>query len=161
MEKVEYERKYKLKELPSSRLLRKEILIFQAYIFTEPYELRIRRYNEEYILTMKDDKIENRLEWEVTIPKWVFNGLLQHIDGREIEKIRYSIPYNDLILEIDEFKRRLKGLIILECEFPNEEAYNKFKLPKWISFEKELTGDKAYLNKNLALYGIPPCNNSG
>jgi adenylate cyclase len=55
---------------------------------------------------------------------------------------------NGLICEIDVFGGDLAGLVLAEVELPNEEA--AFRLPEWLTIEREVTDDSAYTNSALA-----------
>lgn len=155
LEKMEVEKKYLIKSLPEPKLLCKGVLLNQGYLFTEPYEIRVRRFGTKYYLTVKSQGTLSRQEWSQQIPRWVFEALWPYTEGRRIEKTRYSIHFQDLILEVDEYHGNLEGLIILECEFPNEETARSFVLPIWAKNSIDITDDNTYKNKHLAEYGLP------
>lgn len=98
----------------------------------------------------------SRDEWEQPVPDWAFETLWPNTEGRRIEKIRYAMPYSGLMLEVDEFLGALRELVILECEFSTLEQASSFVLPSWAEPAIEVTDEKAYKNKSLALNGIPP-----
>jgi len=150
---MEIEKKYRLRELPLD--LENGESILQGYIVAEKDEARLRRKGGQCFLTCKNDGTLSREEWEVEIPEWVFDILWQKTEGRRIEKFRYSkkMPFG-LTLEVDIYLNHLKGLITLEVEFPSEASANSFTLPEGIQGE-DVTCDKRYKNKNLALYGLP------
>ena len=54
-----------------------------------------------------------------------------------IDKIRYKIPYQGFVWEVDEFLGDNAGLVVAEIE-----------LPGWIG--EEVTGDRRYANSALA-----------
>ena len=62
-----------------------------------------------------------------------------------IEKTRYTIPFQDFIWEVDEFKGENKGLVFAEIELESEGQ--QFEKPPWIG--KEVTNDSRYYNANL------------
>ena len=74
-------------------------------------------------------------------------------EGKRLEKTRYEIPYQDRTIELDIYRVNLDGLLSAEVEFPSEEASDLFTPPEW--FGREVTGDKAYKNQSLALFGLP------
>ena len=74
-------------------------------------------------------------------------------EGKRIEKIRYEIEYETSLIELDIYRGSLEKLITAEVEFKTESESTKFQTPSW--FGREITDDKRYKNKNLALYGIP------
>jgi len=159
---MEIEKKFRLNCLPEPKILGVGNSILQGYLFTEPCEMRVRQYGKNYYLTVKTDdneikkvdKILKRQEWNQEIPKWVFNALWPYTKGRRIEKTRYLIPFQKYNIEIDEYSGKLNGLIILECEFPNEETAQVFNLPEWVKTAIDVTFNDAYKNKNLAEHGL-------
>lgn len=150
---MEIERKFRLKRLPL--VCREGVFIAQGYLFTDGGELRVRVRGDHFYLTIKGEGSISRNEWEVEIPRWVFDTLWPKTEGRRVEKTRYTIPYNGLMLEVDNYLRDLIGLIVLECEFRDEEAAEEFKLPEWIQGALDVTSEPAYKNKNLAVHGMP------
>lgn len=150
---MEIERKWKLEKLPKDRMPRVHIL--QGYIVAESNEIRLRKKGNRFFMTAKSDGTLVREEWETEIPKWVFEILWPKTEGKRIEKYRYSrIAPDGLLWEFDEYIGPLKGLVVLEIEFPNEDLANNFVLLKGIRAE-EVTSDKRFKNKNLALNGLP------
>jgi adenylate cyclase len=65
-----------------------------------------------------------------------------------LRKLRYEIPWKDLLIEIDIYRGKLSGLVVAEVEFPNRATRRKFKPPSW--FGREVTGEKRYSNVRLA-----------
>lgn len=152
---MEHERKFILEKFPSPDILGKGEFLRQGYLLTKPYELRIRHFKNKYYITVKGSGTLSRQEWEKQIPKWVFEALWPNTESCRIEKTRYFILFKNVIIEVDEFHKKLKSLFLLECEFPDEEIAKKFHLPFWAKDAKEVTGDKRYHNKYLALNGLP------
>ncbi len=149
---LEIERKWHLKELPQfiSRDLDnfKKLEIVQAYLCRRPV-IRIRRENDEYILTYKGDGYKIREEYNLPLNENAFNDLLQKCTGSIIYKDRYIIPLeNGFNAELDVFKQNYEGLILLEVEFKSEEEADSFEAPLW--FDKEVTGVKEYTNSYLS-----------
>ncbi len=160
---MEIERKYLIKKLPEdlSKYNFKEIE--QGYLCNNP-TVRIRKIGNDYILTYKSkikssdtkktDKaiINNEVELQLTMDAYLH--LREKIDSNLICKKRYYIPLMDgLTAELDIFEGKLKGFIMAEVEFPDEEAADSFIPPAW--FGRELTSDKRFSNHNLSkLSGI-------
>jgi len=117
--------------------------------------MRVRHYINKYYLTVKSTGSLTRQEWNEIIPKWVFKALWRYTEGRRIEKVRYTIPFRSLNLEVDLYHGNLKGLLVLECEFSNEKMARNFQLPDWAKGAIDITENESYKNKNLALYGAP------
>ncbi len=150
---TEIERKFRLDFIPSIDLGQGEE-IFQGYLLVNDGELRIRRKAGRSYITVKGDGTLSREEWEAEVPAWVFDQLWPATDGRRIEKTRYPIQHEGMTLELDEYHGSLKGLVILECEFLSLEASQAFELPEWASDAVDVTAEKAYKNKNLAVQGM-------
>jgi CYTH domain-containing protein len=150
---MEIEKKYKLDKLPDN--LGEGLHIIQGYLFSGENELRLRKKGDKYLLTYKSGGTLSRKELEIGIPKWLFNVMWPLTRGRVIEKIRrFRVLPNGLKLEFDEYLGALKGLMILEVEFADEDFANDFILPEYIR-GVDVTSDMNYKNKNLALYGCP------
>ncbi|MEO0166524.1 MAG: adenylate cyclase, partial [candidate division WOR-3 bacterium] len=94
-----------------------------------------------------------RDEREIQLSQKQLRVLWPITKGRRIEKIRYKIKSDNKIIYLDIYKGKLKGLKIAEVEFKSVKEAKKFKPPEW--FGKEVTYDKRYKNKNLAIYGKP------
>jgi CYTH domain-containing protein len=58
-----------------------------------------------------------------------------------------------LTAEVDVYEGALAGLITAEVEFSSEEASSAFAPPGWLG--REVTGDKRYANRALAVDGLP------
>ena len=147
---MEIERKFLVKrkmmpknyaELPSNELE-------QAYIITDPV-LRIRKKDDEYILTYKGPGFMTRQEEEYPLTKEAYEKLLTKTEGIIISKTRYKIPEdNNLTIELDVFHKDLEGLILAEVEFPNIEMANNYNPPSW--FEREVTNEGTFHNSSLS-----------
>lgn len=151
---MEIERKFLLQELPWVPADGGEDIL-QGYLITEHGELRLRRRGSDCFITVKGDGTISREEWEREIPEWVFVQLWPATYGRSLEKTRYTIDHNGSMMEVDVYHGTLQGLLILECEFESEEKANRFRFPDWAEGAVEVTEDKAYKNKNLAIKGFP------
>jgi len=154
-EQLEIERKFVLPKLPEDLITSVQgDEIKQGYLLREKgQELRIRKRNQEYWMTLKQGRGLSRIEHECSIPPEQFEMLWPLTAGQRIEKIRYTIKQQGLLFEIDCFKGSLDPLIILEVEFENFEASRKFKIPAFAS--REVTEDENYKNASLAISGLP------
>lgn len=158
----EIERKFLVKSKPTIPPDAEIQQITQAYLFvSDEREERIRRTESngrvEYTKTVKTTKDESGLqrgEDESPITEGEYKSLLLSAKGKIIDKTRYVIPHdNGLKLEYDIYEGSLKGLEVVEVEFPNVEASNQFTPPAW--FGADVTSHKGLKNKNLAMKGIP------
>ncbi len=142
---MEIERKFLIKELPD--LSKYEYVdIEQGYLSTSPV-VRIRKKNDNYILTYKGGGLMAREEIEAALTKEAYEHLLTKIDGHAITKRRYLIPLNPYLIELDVFSGHMKGLIMAEVEFPSIEEANSFIPPLW--FGADVTEDRRYHNSNM------------
>jgi len=148
---IEIERKYLIKALPENLDSLESHIIAQGYISREPV-VRIRKWDEEYILTIKS-KGFSHIEVEKNLSKDEYNSLSQMVIGNTIEKTRYIIPlapygYPDLKLELDIFHSFLEGLIIGEVEFPSIEKAESFVAPDFLG--EDVSDNPKYYNSYLS-----------
>ena len=154
---MEIEKKFLVKQLPVNLLRYEKKVIEQGYLCADPI-VRIRKSNEEYILTYKSVQgINEHLkqlakvcnEVELPLTKESYEHLRNKVDGYLVCKTRYLIPLeNGRTAELDIFHKQLEGLVIVEVEFPDEEAIYDFVAPEW--FGEEVSQDHRYSNSNLA-----------
>lgn len=144
---MEIERKFLMKMPPRNLGSYESAQIEQAYLCTQPV-IRIRKKNDEYILTYKSVGLLEREELEVPLDEKSYQHLLKKCDGNVITKTRYFIPIEDgLTVEVDIFKHGFDGLIIAEVEFPDLETATAFRPPIWL--KNEVTQDPRFQNSNL------------
>jgi adenylate cyclase len=151
----EIERKFHLAQRPEGLLEHPAAKIRQGYVaITEPgTEVRIRKEGKRHFLTIKEGHGQVRGEQEVEITPSQFASLWPLTKGSRIRKVRYEVPHEGHTIQVDLYRRKLKGLITAEVEFPDEEAARQFQAPPWLG--REVTGDEIYSNQNLARHGIP------
>ena len=145
---MEIERKYLVRELPGDLTSYPFHEIEQAYLCTDPV-VRIRKQDEEYILTYKSKGLLAHEEYNLPLTKASYEHLKTKADGNVITKRRYLIPLTDgLTVELDLFSGVFDGMILAEVEFPTEEAAYSFTPPDW--FTEEVTFQKEYHNSYLS-----------
>ena len=152
---TEVERKFRLSGLPPPAILGEGVEISQGYLVTDPGELRSRSIDGRLYLTVKGDGTISRKESEIQIPAHVFEALWPHTERTRVVKTRYSVHHEGFLLEVDEYRGHLAGLITLECEFRSEKAAATLRLPEWARDAVEVTEARSYKNKNLAIHGLP------
>lgn len=147
---MEIERKF----LISSENIPKNIgeypfhMIEQAYLCTNPV-VRVRRQDEEFILTYKGQGMMVREEYNLPLTKEGYCHLLQKADGIIITKKRYLIPLDGShTIELDEFHGDYEGLLLAEVEFSSEREANEFIKPDW--FGEDVTFDSRYHNSVMS-----------
>lgn len=145
---VEIERKF----LVSSEEWREDAdgtLLRQGYLNTgKNCIVRVRTAGDKAYLTIKGATTGiSRPEYEYEIPLDDANVLLETLAQQPIiEKVRYCIPRQGHVWEVDEFLGKNSGLVLAEVELEDEgECVNK---PGWVG--KEVTDDARYRNAALA-----------
>lgn len=108
--------------------------------------VRVRLTPDTGYLTIKGKTVGiSRPEYEYSIPKEDALALLE-LCGSELSKVRYHIPWEGRVWEVDEFEGANAGLIVAEIELPDEHA--TFSKPEWIA--EEVTSDRRYGNNFLS-----------
>jgi len=145
---MEIERKYLVKTLPENLNQYECLAIEQAYLNREPV-IRIRKQNEDYILTYKGKGMMIREEYNLPLDRASYEHLREKADGKVITKKRYLIPIeNHLKIELDIFEGFHKGIILAEVEFPDEKTCHSFCPPDW--FGEEVTMREEYHNNYMS-----------
>ena len=122
--------------------------IEQGYLCTEPV-VRIRREDNDYILTYKSKGLMIREEYNLPLTPEAYRHLKTKIDGKLIQKRRYLIPAGQgLTIELDIFEGELAPLCLAEVEFPDTDSANSYVPPEW--FQDEVTYDPNYHNSSLS-----------
>lgn len=121
----------------------------QGYLLTDPSKtIRVRETSEKGFITIKGISVgATRPEYEYEIPVAEAKELLDQFAVSELSKVRYEIPVENHIWEIDEFFGDNKGLIVAEIELLKEDEH--FLIPDWIDIE--VTSEEKYYNSNLTI----------
>src|SRR5205814_3057707 len=129
----EIERKYLVRWLPDKIKRSRRYLIAQGYLATEPggRHVRLRQKGKAASLTFKVGRGAHREEREIKLSAKQFTALWPATVGRRLYKVRYEMPWKNLLIEIDIYRRKHRGLVVAEVEFPNRTACRKFKTPTW------------------------------
>ncbi|MGI6069459.1 MAG: CYTH domain-containing protein [Blautia sp.] len=150
---MEIERKFLIKSLPANLTGYPSQLIEQGYLCTKPV-VRIRRQDQDYILTYKSAGLMSREEYNLPLTQESYLHLRGKTDGLLITKTRYRIPIgNGLTAELDVFHGSHDGLTLVEVEFPTEDAANAFVPMPW--FGEEVTYSTKYHNSTLSTHPYP------
>ncbi len=167
MKHLEIERKFLLppcsikKFLKRNAIAYKKVPIEQFYLKSSAKGVdRYRRIGKRFIHTKKSGSGLVRQEYEESIDKRRYKKAMRKNRGGVLKKERYIFTLGDFKGELDRFKGSLKGLNLLEIEFPDELSARAFKLPK--PFAKlvlaEVTEDprfsNAYLSKSMRIPSI-------
>ena len=123
-------------------------VIRQGYLSTVAQRtVRVRLAGDQAYLTVKGPSVgATRAEFEYEIPVADAEQLLAMCEGPLIEKIRYRIPADEVVWEVDEFQGDNAGLLVAECELKT--ADQEFARPEWLG--NEVTDDARYYNANLS-----------
>ncbi|MBE5807129.1 MAG: hypothetical protein E7317_02180 [Clostridiales bacterium] len=103
--------------------------------FTRTFKRRI-----DFMSCMEDEAEISREEYEALIAE-------ADPERRPIIKVRYRIPYMGQLLEVDIYPF-WTDRAVLEIELPDEQA--RTDIPAWIRVLREVTGERAYSNAELA-----------
>jgi CYTH domain-containing protein len=152
---MEIERKFLVVDMPATLKSMDGISIRQGYvdIADTDFELRLRQKGDRFYQTIKQGSGLVRQEYEIEITRDQFQSLWPLTEDRRIQKIRYKLPVDDFICELDIFEERLEGLHLVEVEFETVELSSAFTPPPW--FGDEVTDDRRYKNRQLATHGLP------
>ncbi len=112
--------------------------------------------NISYSRTIKVDVpntqgIVRREEIEEISPE-EYENLFTQREGKVIQKTRYYVPLNSLVLEVNMFHGDLEGRLLGEIEFGNYEQALAFNKPEWMG--RIVTEEIS--NRTLAMGGIIP-----
>ncbi len=151
----EIERKFLVDRIPADLDEDRSRRISQGYLAVdESVEVRLRRIDDERLITAKKGSGETREEIEVPLEAGAFDRLWKLTESRRIAKRRFQVPLEDgHCAEVDVYSGDLEGLVVAEVEFSSEEEGDGFRAPEW--FGRELTGDHRYANQELAMHGRP------
>ena len=145
---MEIERKFLLKKLPEHLDRYPCHRIEQGYLCTEPV-VRIRRQDDDYILTYKSKGLLAREEYNLPLTKEAYDHLAPKTDGLLIQKTRYKIPFLEkYTIELDIFDGELAPLTLAEEEFESVDEANAFVPPEW--FGEDVTYSTEYHNSTLS-----------
>lgn len=151
---IEIERKFLLDGLPAALAFARRRAILQGYLAIDgDTEVRVRRTPDGSTLTIKHGSGEVRVEEELALGERQADALWELTEGRRLQKSRRVMRVEGFDVEVDEYAGALDGLVVAEIEFIDEETSQAFEAPAW--FGRELTGDPAYANRNLAMFGLP------
>jgi len=147
----EIERKFLVKRVPDNLKKLRCSTIEQGYLATESpgRQVRLRKRGHTASLTVKIGRGSHREEREIKLSPKQFAALWPGTAGRRLRKVRYEIPWDNVLIELDIYRGRHAGLVVAEVEFPDRASYRRFKAPSW--FGREVTGEKRYSNVRLAL----------
>lgn len=129
---IELEKTYLAKEIPKGINSKKDMLdIYIPKSAIHPVT-RIRKNGENYEITKKSpiNKEDRSKQNEDTIILSEQEYCeLKELEGKRLEKDRYLMKYKGKTAEIDIFKGKLKGLVLIDFEFETEKEKDDFQIP--------------------------------
>jgi CYTH domain-containing protein len=150
----EIERKFVVDRLPDELAAGASQHIRQGYLSIEPAEVRLRsRGDATYELTVKSLGGLSRTEVNLPLTAEQFEELWPLVQ-RSIEKNRALHEVEGWTAEVDVYRDKLAGLVLVEVEFRSEADAQAFTPPAW--FGVEVTEDPRYRNVSLAVADEPP-----
>ncbi|MEX0328955.1 MAG: CYTH domain-containing protein [Ruegeria sp.] len=152
---MEIERKFLVAAMPDLSGAQK-VVVRQGYLTApdDSTELRLRQKNDVYFLTLKGGGDVARVERETEISGEQFATFWPETAGRRVEKERFTGALPDgHTFELDVFLGDLAPLRLVEIEFASEAEALDYTPPDW--FGADVSRDKRYKNKTLAIDGIP------
>jgi CYTH domain-containing protein len=125
-------------------------------VVSDDFEERLRKSTVNgittYTCTTKQGNGLTREEEEHESDQAAWDSVIDLRQGKLIKKTRYKLDLNGYIGELDLYEEPA-GLCTLEIEFPSEYEAKSFTIDRFNALGEviEVTGDKTYSNKNLAL----------
>ena len=151
---IEIERKFIPKHLPDNLEQYPFHIIEQGYLCTSPV-VRIRKLDDNYILTYKSSGLLAHEEYELPLSEEGYLHLKEKTDGILITKHRSLIPCDSShTIELDIFHGHFEGVLLAEVEFSSTEDAERFVPPEW--FGKDVTYDVRFHNSIMSSGNISP-----
>ncbi|MGI8603095.1 MAG: CYTH domain-containing protein [Verrucomicrobiales bacterium] len=147
---AEIERKFLVAILPPRWQRHPHAAIAQGYLAIGSCgeEVRLRRIGRRHFLTVKRGRGTIRQEVEIALTSRQFSILWPLTKGRRLRKSRYRMPHGRLIIELDIYHGKNRGLKVAEIEFPSSAASQRFRPEAWMG--REVTAESQFQNQNLA-----------
>ena len=116
----------------------------------------------EFFETIKTGAGLKRGEIEIELSRKQFKAIWPAARGRRLEKIRYTLKWRRIKIELDVYKKDLAGLKVVEVEFKSRKQASDFSPPPW--FGREVTGEDEYKNQcsrsktdEMSCHRLGPC----
>jgi len=142
---IEIERKFLLRDDSWQASADSGVIIRQGYLAgSEKSSIRVRIAGDQANINIKSATLDiTRQEYEYPIPVVDANEMLDSLcEGPLIEKIRYHVPNEKHLWEIDVFSGDNQGLVVAEVELGS--ADENFERPGWLG--EEVSDDTRYYN---------------
>lgn len=131
---VELELTFLVKSLPQDFRSLENKEVYDIYIPSTVVHpvLRIRKNGNSYEITKKQpiDDGDRSEQTEQTIPLTEAEFVeLSQLPGKRVRKIRYYLPWQGQMAELDVFQDDLQGLVLIDFEFKTPEEKQSFVMP--------------------------------
>jgi len=136
MEEIELEKTYLAKEIPEGLGDCDSIEITDIYLPKSASHptLRIRKAGDRLEITKKEpiegNDSSRQLEQTIPLTGEEFSDL-SVLEGQRFRKIRYKYTFQGKKMDIDVFKDKLEGLVIVDVEFDTVEEMVAFAMPSF------------------------------
>jgi adenylate cyclase len=152
----EIERKFLIKKIPADADTFPHQEIVQGYFLDNGNKTtRLRKkWDRYYFQATKSWVWMVREEDEISITPEDFQSQRKKVGDRQLSKLRYEMPYEWKIIELDVYQGKLTWLIVAEIEFTSVDEAKKFIVPD--RFDIELTDKEETRNSYLAKHGVVP-----
>ena len=136
----ELELTYLVKNIPKglSESPSKKIVDQYIPLESEHPTLRLRKNGEKMELTkkepIKDGDASHQLEETIPLTADEYEAIAK-IPAKRVSKTRYYYPYQGRTLEVDVFEEDLSGLVLVDVEFDDLSAKEKFAMPEFCLVE--------------------------
>lgn len=149
---IEIERKFLVRDDSYKALATHHVRIRQGYLsLGDNCSVRVRRWDDRGYITIKSRPVKgsfSRYEFEKEITAAEADELLRLALPGQIDKIRWIVPVENFVFEVDEFMGENAGLVVAEVELESENQ--SYPHPAFI--KEEVTHDSRYLNSQLSLH---------
>ena len=110
-------------------------------------KVRVRLLPDRATLTVKSGRSAlARAEFEYDIPQDDARELLaRHCGGDVLEKVRYDVPYEGFLWEVDVYAGVLDGIVLAEVELASADVF--VPLPPWAG--EEVTDNPTYRKRAM------------
>jgi|TARA_B100002003_G_scaffold40450_1_gene36017 CYTH domain-containing protein len=129
---IELEKTYLAKLIPEGLTNAKEMLDIYLPSSEQHPHLRIRKSGNNFEMTKKipinKDDDSKQKEHTIILTEDEFKELSE-LKGRRIDKVRYHLDHNGRTAEVDVFQGPLKGLVLIDFEFDDENEKDNFEMP--------------------------------
>lgn len=137
MKEEEFELTYLANNLPKEVYSSRSKEIIDIYLPVDESHpiLRIRKSGDTYEITKKhpisEGDASHQIEHTIKLTAHEYKDL-EKLEGKRIVKVRYYYNYNGKEFEVDVFKEKLEGLILVDAEFKSRQEKDSFAAPDWI-----------------------------